>query len=849
MDATSDADIVIGADRDDAHLFDALRRGDSVLLVGTLGSGKTHLLGVVERAARRSGIEPLTVRGGGHAVDARLAALEAGSGDGRYLVLVDDAHRLTPASMDALLGAVHRGRATALMTVGVPKGRTARGSATRAASDLMAAWPGGDLARVDLSELSPVDADALLDLFAGEDPFDAVTRAAVLELADGSRTLLRELAARASGAVAEGADPLVAIRRVVDHRRLGDAVHAHVREIGDDDRTALALLHRVRGIARTDALRLLRADTIDSLVGAGMVHEDATTHRRLFPNPLLAAEADHQTVDAAVEGRITRVASAMLAPHAAWWSAPVASALAVQWLHAHDVPAALDDVESTTRERVALTAARSAADRGEHELAAAFSTLPGLDTRSPALRVELAEATQRRDRAGDAMTVLRSAGDVDDDTLSRLLRRRGVRDGDTAMLARRVDDRDDEPRAEFTLALAENAVVRMEWSAAQAQVSEALTIPRLEDSARMRALIMSAVAQLNTGSWEQALALLDEMHRLIDAPTHAPSVTASERALALCVHLVAAQSTARDDIDIAPRLPSIVAAALHEEDPVAVVLAGLAAGLIRARAGDAAGATREVDMAVTRAGRLTMPPWVAVLELSIARAVALAGDVASAERLLRRAVPDPNDLPPYLEHARLLTESTLLGVHELPAEAREFAAAAAAVSEGTESWLLAMRDLFQLVAVGAGDDDVLRRMRRAAAALELPAAEQLVAHAAAIVRGRGRADSPVTLLRREAPWSSEEMLSVVRAPSAAPRPRLTAVTAPPDATLTRREREIAALIEEGLANREIAERLFLSVRTVESHIFQARQKIGARSRTELGRMVGAAPLADGTTGR
>ena len=57
--------------------------------------------------------------------------------------------------------------------------------------------------------------------------------------------------------------------------------------------------------------------------------------------------------------------------------------------------------------------------------------------------------------------------------------------------------------------------------------------------------------------------------------------------------------------------------------------------------------------------------------------------------------------------------------------------------------------------------------------------------------------------------------------------------------LTAREREIAGLVHEGLTNRQIAHALFLSVRTVESHIYQARSKIGARNRSDLGSMVGS----------
>ncbi|MGB6207047.1 LuxR C-terminal-related transcriptional regulator [Mycobacterium sp.] len=51
--------------------------------------------------------------------------------------------------------------------------------------------------------------------------------------------------------------------------------------------------------------------------------------------------------------------------------------------------------------------------------------------------------------------------------------------------------------------------------------------------------------------------------------------------------------------------------------------------------------------------------------------------------------------------------------------------------------------------------------------------------------------------------------------------------------LTDREREIVMLIGEGLSNRDIAARLTLSVRTVESHIYKAMAKTGTLNREEL----------------
>jgi DNA-binding NarL/FixJ family response regulator len=51
--------------------------------------------------------------------------------------------------------------------------------------------------------------------------------------------------------------------------------------------------------------------------------------------------------------------------------------------------------------------------------------------------------------------------------------------------------------------------------------------------------------------------------------------------------------------------------------------------------------------------------------------------------------------------------------------------------------------------------------------------------------------------------------------------------------LTRREREIAELVTEGLGNREIAEHLVLAKRTVDSHIEHIFNKLGFTSRAQI----------------
>ena len=54
--------------------------------------------------------------------------------------------------------------------------------------------------------------------------------------------------------------------------------------------------------------------------------------------------------------------------------------------------------------------------------------------------------------------------------------------------------------------------------------------------------------------------------------------------------------------------------------------------------------------------------------------------------------------------------------------------------------------------------------------------------------------------------------------------------------LTVREIEILELLHEGLRNADIASRLAISTRTVETHVSNIISKLGARSRTEAVRL-------------
>ncbi|MFC0112119.1 response regulator transcription factor [Kibdelosporangium aridum] len=72
-------------------------------------------------------------------------------------------------------------------------------------------------------------------------------------------------------------------------------------------------------------------------------------------------------------------------------------------------------------------------------------------------------------------------------------------------------------------------------------------------------------------------------------------------------------------------------------------------------------------------------------------------------------------------------------------------------------------------------------------------------------------------------------------PSANPsaRPASPAVNSQPLAPLTRRERQVAELVAQGLSNKDIAARLVVAQRTAEGHVERILTKLGFTTRTQL----------------
>ena len=110
---------------------------------------------------------------------------------------------------------------------------------------------------------------------------------------------------------------------------------------------------------------------------------------------------------------------------------------------------------------------------------------------------------------------------------------------------------------------------------------------------------------------------------------------------------------------------------------------------------------------------------------------------------------------------------------------------------------------------------------------DLVAAVDAAAHAALAYRSQGRRGSALGCAARAAALAEQC--------GGAWTPALRQVSEP--VPFTDREREIVTLIGEGLSNRAVAERLTLSVRTVESHIYRAMAKTGTTSRDELAALI------------
>ncbi|MFD2157195.1 response regulator transcription factor [Rhodococcus jostii] len=107
---------------------------------------------------------------------------------------------------------------------------------------------------------------------------------------------------------------------------------------------------------------------------------------------------------------------------------------------------------------------------------------------------------------------------------------------------------------------------------------------------------------------------------------------------------------------------------------------------------------------------------------------------------------------------------------------------------------------------------------------DLLSAMDAAAHAATTYRSRGRNGSALTAAAR-----AQRLADTC---GGADTPALREAQQP--SPLTARQREVITLAAQGLSNKQIAEKMTLSVRTIEGHLHRAALKTGVSGRGDLG---------------
>jgi DNA-binding CsgD family transcriptional regulator len=317
--------------------------------------------------------------------------------------------------------------------------------------------------------------------------------------------------------------------------------------------------------------------------------------------------------------------------------------------------------------------------------------------------------------------------------------------------------------------------------------------------------------------------------------------------------------TASGELDLADRRASEYAEFSSVGQFLGWGIAKVMAGLVAVYRGRFPDAVSSLEQALAALNAEDPLPWLLPARLLLARAYAALGNTEQAERVLEACQEHAGRSMALHEPQRIVAQSWLAAATRGERPAAELACRAADLAGRSGQHAVEAEALHH--AARFGDRTVAPRLaelteivggrlvalyaRHAAAVAELDGAaldavsvdfEQaglMMSAADAAAQAAARHDHVGR--RRESSESAARALRLAEQCGGAVSPAIRSAGQP--LPVTSREREIASLIAAGLSNREIAERLTVSVRTVEGHIYRACIKLDVTDRDELAKIV------------
>lgn len=772
-----------------------------------------------------------------------VAALADRPDGSRLLVFVDDAHLLDDASATL----VHQVAATAAVTVlaTVQTGEPAP-------DPVVSLWKDGLAERIELGGLDRHAVEELLARALGG-PVDPATAVQFADRCQGNALFLRELVIGAvdDGSLHDDGGIWRLERELSPSPRLVEIVEACLGRLDEHERALLELVAYGEPLGQAELSSLADPAVAEALERRDLLAGHVEGRRLLVHlahpiygdvvrarTPALRARAVAESLAEAVEATrsrrhedVLRVATWRLLAGSGDPDVLLEGAAVARWRY-----------DFALAERLARAAIDAGAGFAARLLAAHLAGIQGrreqAEAELEALADEAADGDQRTqvalarfdttavwsghaaralDAAGASATAPRWRDRLAARRLAVVLDTHGPRAGAEAAqdLARRADGD----------ALAFACLVGAHGLTRQGRIGEALALTERGPAARQH-----VDSPLTWYPWwhtvTRCLALhhagrLDEAERIVDAHHGQALAEGSAEAQAVFALLGASATGERGRVRrAARRAREALAVNQRLGRPVLVRRAHLAAALAAALAGDAAAG----DAHLAALDALDLPAGHDEADLLRVRAwvAAAAGDLPRAGDHLVTAAARAAEIGDHVGEAAALHDLARLG--RAP-EVRDPLVAVAGHIEGE----LAPARVAHVEALVAGDAGALERV---SATFEALGADLLAAEAAAdaaVARRREGKAREAAAAERRAGLLAERCEDPVT-------PALQAIEA--RARLTAAERETAVLAAAGRANREIAELLHLSPRTVENRLQRVYEKMGVSGRTELAGALG-----------